>query len=143
MEQEQVKKLVDDAISRHEKTHHITADTGKFVKPTIKELSDYAKDKGFWLSEKEAQKFYCFYETRNWVPGGSKKQMKSWKAALSHWILNGWIKVWPLKEDKAQYVSSDDKYQQYLASLTPQERKELERTKKTCSENIRKLLNKE
>lgn len=53
----------------------------RFVKPTIQELSDYFLSIGSNLNE--AQSFYYFYDSKNWMVG--KNKMKSWKSAASGW----------------------------------------------------------
>ena len=33
----------------------------------------------------DAEHFFSYYETRNWIPSGSRTQMKDWKAAVRTW----------------------------------------------------------
>lgn len=58
-------------------------DIKKFQKPTVQEISDYAKEIGFTL---EPQTFFDFYESKGWVVG--KSPMKDWKAAVRTWKRN-------------------------------------------------------
>lgn len=51
--------------------------------PTIKNVNDYAKEKGLNVSG-----FYEFYENNGWKVG--KNKMKNWKAAASSWSNRKW-----------------------------------------------------
>ena len=57
-----------------------TTATKKFVKPTIDEIKEYIKEKGY---DVDAERFFNFYESKGWVVG--KSPMKNWKAAVSTW----------------------------------------------------------
>lgn len=54
----------------------------RFTPPTIQEASDYFFERG--ASQKEAQKFIDFYESKGWYVG--KNKMKDWKAAVRNWL---------------------------------------------------------
>ena len=56
----------------------------KFVKPTPKEVSDYAKEINFNL---DGDYFCDWNEARGWLV--SKNPMKDWKAAIRTWKRNG------------------------------------------------------
>jgi len=60
----------------------------KFSKPSLQELIDYfgqyATEKSFFINRDEPEKFYDFYESKNWMVG--KTKMKSWKAAVRNWL---------------------------------------------------------
>ena len=56
----------------------------KFVKPTPKEVSDYAKEINFNL---DGEYFCDWNEARGWLV--SKNPMKDWKAAVRTWKRNG------------------------------------------------------
>ena len=56
----------------------------KFVKPTPKEVSDYAKEINFNL---DGDYFCDWNEARGWLV--SKNPMKDWKAAVRTWKRNG------------------------------------------------------
>jgi uncharacterized protein YdaU (DUF1376 family) len=60
----------DEDINRH-----------KFIEPTIIEIKDYIKEKGYKSVDAEA--FHGFYESKGWLVG--KNKMKNWKAAVSGW----------------------------------------------------------
>ncbi len=52
-----------------------------FKPPTLEEVKAYFREKGF---EAEAEAFYYFYESKNWMVG--KNKMQSWHAAASGWL---------------------------------------------------------
>lgn len=52
----------------------------RFTKPTVQEVDDYIKEKGYNFS---AGAFVDFYESKGWVVG--KSPMKDWKAACRTW----------------------------------------------------------
>lgn len=54
----------------------------RFVKPTIKEIEDYIRQKNYHI---EAEYFYNYYESVNWMRG--KTKMKNWKSTLATWEL--------------------------------------------------------
>ena len=58
----------------------------RFVKPEIKEVSDYFCSKGSSIDESE--KFFNYYESNGWKVG--KNSMKNWKAAASNWAKNNY-----------------------------------------------------
>ncbi|MCM1066407.1 MAG: hypothetical protein NC418_02390 [Muribaculaceae bacterium] len=51
-----------------------------FVKPSVEELRAYIREKGYAI---DAQYFFDYYESVNWMRGKSK--MKSWKLTLNTW----------------------------------------------------------
>ncbi len=55
----------------------------RFVKPTIEQIADYCKEKGY---DVEAERFFNYYESKGWVVG--KSPMKDWKAAVRTWAIN-------------------------------------------------------
>jgi len=48
-------------------------------KPTIAEIDEYCKEKGYNVNP---EKFWNYYESVGWIVGKSRKPMKSWKAAI-------------------------------------------------------------
>lgn len=52
----------------------------KFQKPTLEELKDYIKEKGFNVS---AEAFIDYYESNGWKVG--KNPMKNWKSTINGW----------------------------------------------------------
>lgn len=59
--------------------------TKRFTKPTIEEIAAYCKERNNGM---DAEHFFSYYETRNWIPSGSRTQMKDWKAAVRTWERN-------------------------------------------------------
>lgn len=61
-----------------------------FVKPTVKEIFDYACEK---LSNDDAlkftEKFHAHYEANGWKVG--RNAMKDWKAAVRKWDLSTFV----------------------------------------------------
>ena len=59
-----------------------------FSKPSIDDVisyfGEYAVSKGCFISRDEPDKFYNFYESKNWMVG--KNKMKCWKAASRNWM---------------------------------------------------------
>lgn len=51
-----------------------------FSPPTIEEVKAYVSEKKFCI---DAERFYDFYESKNWYIG--KNKMKDWKAAARNW----------------------------------------------------------
>jgi hypothetical protein len=54
----------------------------RFIKPTVEELSEQFLGK-VDNPKLEAQKFWDFYESKNWYVG--KNKMKSWQSAVANW----------------------------------------------------------
>ena len=85
-----------------------------FVKPTVKEIFDYACEK---LSNDDAlkftEKFHAHYEANGWKVG--RNPMKDWKAAVRKWDLstfattnqNTKIKNGKFDSDAAQRIYND------------------------------------
>ena len=51
-----------------------------FKKPSVSEIEFYSKQKEYKI---DAEAFYDFYESKNWMVG--KNKMKDWKAAVRTW----------------------------------------------------------
>ena len=51
-----------------------------FVKPTVKEIAAYCKEKNYNIN---AQQFFNYYESNGWKIG--RNAMKSWQAAVQNW----------------------------------------------------------
>lgn len=62
----------------------------RFTPPNHQELFDYfgeqAKNKGLVINRNEPDKFFDFYESKNWYVG--KNKMKCWKSAVRNWLGN-------------------------------------------------------
>lgn len=55
----------------------------KFVKPSLKEISDYCKERN---NDVNPEKFLNYYEANGWKVG--RNNMKDWKAAIRTWEVN-------------------------------------------------------
>lgn len=53
----------------------------RFVAPTIREIGDYIKEKGYKYVNAEV--FFCHYASKGWLVG--KTPMKDWHQALAGW----------------------------------------------------------
>lgn len=62
--------------------------TSRFKKPTEEDLisyfNEYCSTGNFEIKFGEHQRFYDFYESKNWYVG--KNKMKDWKAAVRNWL---------------------------------------------------------
>jgi len=58
----------------------IRIDKSIFIVPTINEVSEYIKEKGYKV---DADKFWNFYESKGWMIG--KNKMRNWHSAVATW----------------------------------------------------------
>ena len=75
---EELKK--ENNILKEELTKVSKKKSNTFIPPTIDEVSEYVKEKGFHF---DAEAFVNFYESKGWFIG--KNKMKDWKAACRTW----------------------------------------------------------
>jgi hypothetical protein len=76
-------KSDSDSDSDSDSKNKVTKDiTRRFTPPTDIETVSYFESKG--SNNIEAQKFWLFYDSKNWMVGKSK--MKKWESAASGWI---------------------------------------------------------
>ena len=54
----------------------------RFTPPTVEEVAEYAKEKGY--AGFSAQRFVDYYASKGWVVG--KSPMKDWRAAVRGWV---------------------------------------------------------
>lgn len=54
----------------------------KFKKPSVLEIKNYCMER---KNKVDAETFFDHYETRGWIPKGSTKIMKDWRAAVRTW----------------------------------------------------------
>jgi hypothetical protein len=83
--------LVAEAIKKAKAGRQRTPKTKtvtRFNPPAVDELSNYMESQEFENPKETAEAFIAYYETRGWVPGGQRIQMKSWKAAVRTWKHN-------------------------------------------------------
>jgi hypothetical protein len=71
---------LQDAIPERE-TEAETERKGRFAPPSISEVSEYVKEKGYSI---DPQQFVDFYAAKGWMVGSNK--MKDWKASVRTWV---------------------------------------------------------
>ena len=59
----------------------ITKGGGRFAPPSISEVSEYVREKGYSI---DPQQFVDFYAAKGWMVGSNK--MKDWKASVRTWV---------------------------------------------------------
>lgn len=81
------KNRIDKSIEEYkEKEEEINSSSKRkrtskpFAKPTIEELEEYIKEKGYHF---DAESFFAFYESKGWMIG--KNPMKNWRMACVTW----------------------------------------------------------
>jgi hypothetical protein len=52
----------------------------------VDEIAEYMKEKDFAYFVTESQRFFNYFESKGWKVGNTS--MKSWKSALSNWMIN-------------------------------------------------------
>ena len=62
-----------------------TSTTNDFVKPTLKEITEYCKENN---SSVDPSAFYDYYTKIGWVYGKNKTPIKDWKACIRTWERN-------------------------------------------------------
>ena len=65
-----------------QETITIGVKTPRFAPPEIKQITEYFKEKGSTIAEGE--KFFHFYDSKNWMIG--KNKMQKWKSSAAGWI---------------------------------------------------------
>ena len=63
---------------------NIRAKASRFVPPSLDEVTQYFFEKQVTNYIDESEKFFNFYESKNWMVG--KNKMQKWKSAASGWI---------------------------------------------------------
>jgi hypothetical protein len=58
----------------------------RFKKPSVSEIAEYMKEKDFAYYVAESNRFFNYFESKGWIVGNSS--MKSWKSAVSNWMIN-------------------------------------------------------
>ena len=58
----------------------------RFQKPSVNEIAEYMKEKDFAYYVAESNRFFNYFESKGWIVGNSS--MKSWKSAVSNWMIN-------------------------------------------------------
>ena len=72
---------IDTETEKRKKTR--AKKTNTFTPPTVEEVSNYIKEKGYQI---DPQYFCDYYESNGWMVG--KNKMVSWKATVNRWNTN-------------------------------------------------------
>lgn len=62
------------------KGNNSNKERGRFTPPTLSEVENYIREKGYHIN---AESFIAFYESKNWMVG--KNKMSKWKSAVATW----------------------------------------------------------
>lgn len=88
--------------------------TSRFTPPTLQEVENYIKEKGYSI---DAEAFIAFYDSNGWLVG--KNKMKSWKSAVTTWAkreekqpqrqTNNVNSIWgkPNKRDRTKHCNDE------------------------------------
>ncbi len=68
--------VIKEKTTKKEKRTYVV-----FQRPTLEEINAYLEEKGY--THTDAEKFFDFYESKNWMVG--KNKMKDWKASVRNW----------------------------------------------------------
>jgi len=72
----------DNNVNNKKKDTKVSKEKAKrFIPPTVEEVENYCKEKGYSV---DANRFVDFYESKGWMVG--KNKMKCWKAAVRTWV---------------------------------------------------------
>ncbi len=99
LEADVIELVTERGSGVHRKTAEETEDSGRFKKPTEKEVAEHCKARKNGI---DAGAFVAHYESKGWLIG--KTPMKSWKAAIVTWE----------KRDKKDNGSVTDDYRDFL-----------------------------
>lgn len=77
---EEIRILLEDMKSKPD------SKVKRFVPPTVKQVFEVMRKYPIAYPQSEAQKFMDYFESVDWIVGGSKKKMKSWEAAVRTWV---------------------------------------------------------
>jgi len=78
-----------------------------FIPPNVEEVTDYIVEQGLLDQKtipqikKTAESFVNYYDAVGWSVGKAKKQMKSWKKALTNWCNRDWNQQESAKVDES------------------------------------------
>lgn len=75
------KQVATNKNDKNIKNEKNIINSGQFSKPTLEDINDYCKEKGYTTID--TSYFYNYYEANGWKVG--KNNMKSWKATLNMW----------------------------------------------------------
>ncbi len=78
-------RVENDIIRLRHMINEMKETAGRFVRPSVEEITVYMRSLNVIDPAKQALHFWNFYEARGWMIG--KTKMKSWKAAVNTWDL--------------------------------------------------------
>jgi hypothetical protein len=81
IDQQQHRREINRANRSGKKTEAKEKPAPRMEKPTLEEIKDYCREKGYNIN---AEGFYSYYESNGWKIGG-RTAMKNWKAAVQSW----------------------------------------------------------
>lgn len=76
--------LVDHLRSKAKPPAEAKKPVKRFAKPDLDQVRIYFLVRDSTIIESEHEKFFDFYESKNWMVG--KNKMKDWKAAVRNWM---------------------------------------------------------
>lgn len=76
-EKESKINIIEKEINKEREAHETAK---RFVPPTLEEVRERIKEKGYTF---DAESFVAFYQSKNWYVG--KNKMKDWRAAMVTW----------------------------------------------------------
>lgn len=88
-------KIRLDKKESKKKTKTSLSKNKKFIKPKIKEISTYCKER---KNNIEPERFFDFYESKGWYVG--KNLMKDWKASVRTWEKRNYENFGKVKNNK-------------------------------------------
>ena len=75
---------IEKRVREKSKSKSDTRKRGTFTPPTLEEVQDYVREKGWSANEFQPEYFVNFYASKGWMVG--KNKMVSWKKAASGWV---------------------------------------------------------
>ena len=98
--------VVDVSTTPRTRTHE------RFQKPTVEEVDQYIREKGYTF---DAEAFVSYYESNGWKVG--RNPMKDWRAAC---------RTWQGKEPKGKKTKEEEEYDNYYGDGAYKRAKELQ-----------------
>jgi len=103
----------------------------RFKSPTLDEVINYFKKMKYSDYKNEAEKFFCFYESKGWMVG--KNKMKKWHMAAGNWNKNN------SSSNNNSFVDlSDEKIKKERRAFLSEQRKVEKRS--ASSEEIKDII---
>lgn len=84
--------------TKKQSTKELNTKNKRFIKPTVKQVDEYAHDMGYVSFD--SQRFCDYYDSVGWKVG--KKPMVDWKAAVRNWHSNN--RKWGKQQETSPYT---------------------------------------